>query len=167
MFSCASVNTHSQHFFSIVNKTHQIKQDGLNYTDAGCTWLNITNSHWDTWTTMFCKSGPLRSDLRVSPRSPLTRQIACVSIAGDEPSKSYLANMRSDTAPYNACDGRFYPSCFHANTEATGSGCDADACVHSTRDVSRIQTKGDAWRTLGATAGGSVPVSTKRCYYLL
>lgn len=50
------------------------------------------------------------------------------------------------------------PSCFHAKTIAGGSGCDATACVHSTRDVSRIQTKGDAWRTLGETAGGSVPM---------
>ena len=27
--------------------------DGLNFSDAGCTWLQINNSHWDSWSTMF------------------------------------------------------------------------------------------------------------------
>ena len=27
--------------------------DGLNYTAAGCAWLKINNSHWDSWSTMF------------------------------------------------------------------------------------------------------------------
>ena len=41
--------------------------DGLNFTDADCTWLTITNSHWDSWSTLFW----------------------------DEKSASYLAPMRS------------------------------------------------------------------------
>eukprot|EP01043_Picozoa_sp_COSAG02_P019634 COSAG02_NODE_953_length_15689_cov_112.180564_5_plen_342_part_00 len=30
--------------------------DGLNFTDASCTWLHINNSHWDSWSTMFWDS---------------------------------------------------------------------------------------------------------------
>jgi hypothetical protein len=36
------------------------------------------------------------------------------------------------------------------------------ACIHSTRDVSRIQSDGDKWRTLGQVAGGSVPMLRAR-----
>ena len=36
------------------------------------------------------------------------------------------------------------------------------ACVHSTRDVSRIQSDGDKWRTLGEVAGGSTPMLRAR-----
>ena len=52
--------------------------DGLNFTDAGCQWLAINNSHWDSWSTMFW----------------------------DAPSSSYLANMRSHD-DYNPCADRF------------------------------------------------------------
>ena len=103
--------------------------DALNFTDAGCKWLNITNSHWDTWSTMFW----------------------------DARSGNYLANMRSHDA-YNPCEDRFYPSCF----DSKKPGCDAAACVHSTRDVSRIQSDGADWRTLGEVAGGSTPMLRAR-----
>ena len=36
------------------------------------------------------------------------------------------------------------------------------ACVHSTRDVSRIQTIGSDWRTLGSANLGSVPMLRAR-----
>lgn len=36
------------------------------------------------------------------------------------------------------------------------------ACVQSTRDISRIQTNGTDWRSLGEVAGGSVPVLQSR-----
>eukprot|EP01043_Picozoa_sp_COSAG02_P019635 COSAG02_NODE_953_length_15689_cov_112.180564_6_plen_67_part_00 len=36
------------------------------------------------------------------------------------------------------------------------------SCVHSTRDVSRIQSDGDKWRTLGEVAGGSTPMLRAR-----
>ena len=99
------------------------------WCQAGCTWLHINNSHWDTWTTMFW-------DARTS---------------------SYVANMRSHDV-YNPCADRFYPSCF----ESKHPGCDAAACVHSTRDVSRIQTNGTDWRSLGQVAGGSTPMLRSR-----
>lgn len=104
--------------------------DGLNYTIGECQWLNISHAHWDTWSTMFW----------------------------DEKSNSYLANMRSDVDGYNACDGRFYPSC----VGSTRPGCDMAACVHSTRDVSRIQSVGGDWRTMGSANGGSTPMLRAR-----
>ena len=75
----------------------------------------------------------------------------------DAQSGSYLANMRSHDA-YNPCADRFYPSCF----DSKKPGCDAAACVHSTRDVSRIQSDGADWRTLGEVAGGSTPMLRAR-----
>ena len=61
--------------------------DGLNYTYAGCQWLHINNSHWDSWSTMFW----------------------------DQPTNSYLASMRSHDT-YNPCADRYrshhsYNSC--------------------------------------------------------
>jgi len=102
--------------------------DGLNYTYANCQWLEINNSHWDSWSTMFW----------------------------DEASDSYLASMRSHDT-YNPCGDRFYPSC-----QGSKAPCDMAACVHSTRDVSRIQSLGSEWRTLGSAYGGSVPMLRAR-----
>ena len=72
-------------------------------------------------------------------------------------SRSYLANMRSHDA-YNPCHDRFYPSCVTSKIPE----CDMAACIHSTRDVSRIESDGEKWRTLGEVAGGSVPMLRAR-----
>ena len=55
--------------------------------------------------------------------------------------------------------------CVLADPSCVGSrhsGCDMAACLHSTRDVSRIQSNGSSWRTLGSVAGGSVPMLRSR-----
>ena len=72
-------------------------------------------------------------------------------------SRSYLANMRSHDA-YNPCHDRFYPSCVTSKIPE----CDMAACIHSTRDVSRIESDGGKWRTLGEVAGGSTPMLRAR-----
>jgi hypothetical protein len=106
--------------------------DGLNFSASECKWLHVNNSHWDTSCYMFW----------------------------DEKEQMYMSNMRSDTNEYNPCKQKFYPSCMAKPWSE--AGCDAAACVHSTRDVSRIQTNGADWRSLGEVGGGSTPMLQAR-----